>query len=440
MNDSKGAPRFLIVDDEVASRTKMKVVLSQFGACEDADNGKDAVILFKSALEAGRPFSAIALDLSMPEMDGSQALNLIRRIEAQRNMPEQDRVKVIIVTASSDRDSLVSCVQLGCDDYLIKPFNRETMIQKVLKLGFSPLQKTADSAVAAPGRVKADPRTEKVDIGLEVMRRFAQGEMDLPGPSPVYSRFLELVKKDADIHEIADALKKDVGLTVVLIGVSNSVYYRGVEENKTLAQALHRLGLEETKKYVTLICNRELYRSKGGQSSTEMEQLWTHSLACAFACEIVSKKLGLDFSEDIFTMGLLHDVGKYLLMDFISELQEKGMVDAKSDYEEIAGIVKNNHGRFGSVLFENWGFSEIYTQCALYHDNPAEMVTIPTEILVVHFANILVKNLGYGQEKDEAIDIAGAVSTRRLGITESQMERIRQDLAERMEQAQNIMG
>jgi putative nucleotidyltransferase with HDIG domain len=435
MANENTAPRFLIVDDEIASRTKMRAILSTFGVCEDVDNGKDAVESFKNALRYNRPFTIIALDINMPEMDGSGVLELIREEEAKRKTAPSDRVKVIMVTASSDRDSLVTCVQLGCDDYLIKPFTRETLSKKIIDLGFTPL----DEETLAEQQ-KSERRMERIDIGMEVMRRFAQGEMDLPRPSRIYSQFLDLVREEATIQDIADLLKKDVGLTVVLIGVSNSVYYRGVEENKTLAQALNRMGLEETKKYVTLICNREFYRTKSSLHKKTMERLWEHSLASAIAAEIVTNKLKLDFADDIFTMGLLHDVGKYVLINFVEELQEKGVADTDSSREDFGEVMNKYHGKFGAVLFDKWGFSDKYIQTAMYHDDLSGTKQVSRELLVIHFANILVKSMGYGQDEDEIPELDQAASTRHLGLTESQIEEIKAELAEKMEEAQMIMA
>ena len=435
MANGSTIPRFLIVDDEIASRTKMLAILSQFGACVDVDNGKAAVATFKTALEAKQPFTVIALDLTMPEMDGSGVLELIREEESKRHTDPKDRVKVIMVTASSDRDSLVTCVQLGCDDYLIKPFTRDILTKKITDLGYMPMDRQQAAEAAKPKR-----RMERIDVGMEVMRRFAQGEMDLPRPSRVYSQFLELVREEATIQEIAELLKKDVGLTVVLIGVSNSVYYRGVEENKTLAQALNRLGLEETKKYVTLICNRELYRTKSSKHQKIMERLWEHSLACAIAAEVVTSKLKFEFADDIFTMGLLHDVGKYVLINFVEELQEKGIADSEFDQGDFGEIMQKYHGKFGAVLFEKWGFSEKYIQTALYHDDLTKTKQVSRELLVIHFCNILVKSIGYGQDDCELPDLDNLASTRHLGLTRSQVEDIKVELAEKLDEAQSIMA
>jgi HD-like signal output (HDOD) protein len=74
------------------------------------------------------------------------------------------------------------------------------------------------------------------------------------------------------------------------------------------------------------------------------------------------------------------------------------------------------HGKFGAVLFDKWGFSDKYIQTAMYHDDLSGTKQVSRELLVIHFANILVKSMGYGQDEDEIPELDQAASTRHLGF------------------------
>jgi two-component system chemotaxis response regulator CheY len=71
----------------------------------------------------------------MPKMEGTEILCEIRKIEQQRNIPSEKRSRVIMVTAMADRDTVIACLHAGCDGYVIKPFNRTIMAQKLWELG-----------------------------------------------------------------------------------------------------------------------------------------------------------------------------------------------------------------------------------------------------------------------------------------------------------------
>ena len=70
----------------------------------------------------------------MPEMDGTEVVYKIREIEKENEVPEGKQVKILMVTSHSDKDTIVSCVQAGCDDFVVKPFDRETISEKIEKI------------------------------------------------------------------------------------------------------------------------------------------------------------------------------------------------------------------------------------------------------------------------------------------------------------------
>ncbi|MBZ0156194.1 MAG: response regulator [Alphaproteobacteria bacterium] len=125
--------RILIVEDEIASREKLRKILQDYGECCTVEGGWDAVIAFTDALQRGEPFSLITLDITMPDMDGKEIVRIIR--ERERHLPAGKRAKVVMATAHVDKDNLLGSVKAGCDDYIVKPFTRQIIEEKLRKLG-----------------------------------------------------------------------------------------------------------------------------------------------------------------------------------------------------------------------------------------------------------------------------------------------------------------
>ncbi len=128
--------KILIVDDELVSRKKMEKIMGNFGECEVAENGQWATAAFKTAYQSGTPFDLVTLDVEMPGKDGTEVLFELREIEEEFVVPRHLQAKVLMVTAHSDKDTVITSIQAGCDDYVVKPFNRETVVEKLNKLGF----------------------------------------------------------------------------------------------------------------------------------------------------------------------------------------------------------------------------------------------------------------------------------------------------------------
>ena len=126
--------KILVVDDELVSRKKMMKIVSDFGQCEGVINGKAAISAVKTALEEWKLYNLITLDISMPDISGTEVLTAIRKMEAERGLEPQEKAKILMVTSHSDMDTVKACVG-KCDGYVIKPFNKEVLVEKMKKIG-----------------------------------------------------------------------------------------------------------------------------------------------------------------------------------------------------------------------------------------------------------------------------------------------------------------
>lgn len=134
--------RILIVEDDSATRGLMQMMLSEYGSCDYAANGIEAVQAFSRAQEAGEPFDLVCLDIMMPEMDGLEALKQIREVEKAYDIDEARRVKVIMTTTASQQAKTMKAFHYGCDGYLLKPVSRDAIVTEMNKL---PLRRSSNA-------------------------------------------------------------------------------------------------------------------------------------------------------------------------------------------------------------------------------------------------------------------------------------------------------
>lgn len=115
----------------------MLKIMENIGECEEAKSGDDAIALFQKAIKEHRPFDLMTLDIGMPVKDGTETLFEIREYEQKNNGPKNLLLKILMVTAHSDKDTIITSVQAGCDGYIVKPFDRDTVIEKMINVGFT---------------------------------------------------------------------------------------------------------------------------------------------------------------------------------------------------------------------------------------------------------------------------------------------------------------
>jgi two-component system chemotaxis response regulator CheY len=115
--------RILLVEDDFTSRLVMQTFLSRYGDCHVAVNGLEAVQAFRAALEEGRPYQLICMDIMMPEMDGGEAVRQLRALEEARGILSTDGAKIIMTTAVNNLKEVARSFHDLCDAYLVKPID-----------------------------------------------------------------------------------------------------------------------------------------------------------------------------------------------------------------------------------------------------------------------------------------------------------------------------
>jgi CheY-like chemotaxis protein len=117
-------PTILIIENEVSNRLLIERVLSTRGyRCLSASNGREALAILDI-----EPVDLILTDLSMPVLDGYRTTQLIRARPAMANVP------IVAVTAFALNDENEAALQIGCNEYLTKPFKPRQLLEVVDRL------------------------------------------------------------------------------------------------------------------------------------------------------------------------------------------------------------------------------------------------------------------------------------------------------------------
>jgi len=125
--------KFLIVDDFSTMRRIVRGLLKEMG-CNNAEEAEDGAVAL-GMLKAGR-FDFVVSDINMPNMNGFELLKAIKADETLKHLP------VLMVTAEARKEDIVLAAQSGASGYIVKPFTKATLEEKVQKI----LQKLAATA------------------------------------------------------------------------------------------------------------------------------------------------------------------------------------------------------------------------------------------------------------------------------------------------------
>lgn len=117
--------KFLIVDDFSTMRRIVRGLLKEMG-CNNADEAEDGAVALTMLKTAKYDF--VVSDINMPNMNGFDLLKAVKADPGLKHLP------VLMVTAEARKEDIVLAAQTGAAGYIVKPFTKATLEEKVQKI------------------------------------------------------------------------------------------------------------------------------------------------------------------------------------------------------------------------------------------------------------------------------------------------------------------
>jgi putative nucleotidyltransferase with HDIG domain len=242
------------------------------------------------------------------------------------------------------------------------------------------------------------PPTTLVDATFQERLFAAQ---DLPVLPQIHLQAMRVAADpNSNAGQLQDIIRHDASLASKILKVANSAYYGFRNRIDNLQTAVVMLGVDEL---MRLIATSSVLSSFNGENpSTEFEpQLyWTHSAAVGNVAGAMARKLKIPNAGDVYTGGLLHDIGKILLgsrfhLEYDVCLKYSIQHDVHIRFAE-SHILGLDHTQIGAHLAKNWGLPEQLVSIIRKHHTPHLERVYPIPVAIVHLANRICKRFGAG--------------------------------------------
>ena len=374
--------RILIAEDDFAIALALKTILKNNFNCDltVTSNGDEAWEKIKSS-----SFDLILSDWNMPFKTGCELLADVRNNDNTKDIP------FFMLTARADKNSVIDAVKSGVSGYIHKPFDRADLIKKI-----SDALQNMDSTQKPGNRQIVDQITTKLK----------SNDFALPALSDVAEKLTQMAENStASADEIAELFKNDPVIAARLVAISNTASYRGVRNCYSLEEAITRIGIKDTINYIWFFCNKGLFESKNKNFADILLKLRDHCLATAECARLVAKHLKQKNTNDYFYMGLMHDIGVVLVLEILKEISTHNPI---TDVDEINKVLQTLHHQFGTALVKRWNMSATLQTITQYHDDLSTAPEVTIELLVVHFANLYARHIGFNNSFNNAFNNAQA--------------------------------
>lgn len=271
----------------------------------------------------------------------------------------------------------------------------------------------------------------------EIIMQFREGKLVLPA-LPVIVRKVEKIISNPDFktRDLVEAVKQDATLSVKLLSVVNTAAFRGTGSITTVDSAVTRLGVTETRNIIHAIANRSVYAIRLSQLRSIMEKLWLHSLASAMCARELACLLEIKDTERYFLLGLVHDIGKPLLIKALSDIYNH---ESLPGADEILSGIQEVHTYMGSVILQRGTFRADAVHAAAYHEDELIAKKPETAVFVVNLANHLTRRIGCSLFSDTTA-FSSLPAAQRLGISDAACQQICTTVSRRMKEASPVFS
>ncbi len=179
---------------------------------------------------------------------------------------------------------------------------------------------------------------------------------------------------------------RDAAIVSRLLKTVNSVIYGIPRRISSPKEALLLLGLDAVRGFLLHLTVFDLMKET-------MLGLWEHSAGCAIASRLIARKKGIRDPESASICGLVHDLGKTILMIQRPDVYAKAMEDAKLRGASIRAMETEqfgvNHATAGSWLLKQWRFPRKFVEVMRYHHAPPRHSVIRTPAPKINSASEL---------------------------------------------------
>lgn len=261
--------------------------------------------------------------------------------------------------------------------------------------------------------------TEVITFIDMINEQLDSGKVPMPAFNTCAGRIQqEISKEDPDIRRVAKLIMQDQALTGQVLRIANSAFYRGLSEITTVDAAIKRLGMKEVANVVLLATQKTNFSSKDPFFKELLDTLWRHSVGCAIGSLWLAKRLNLmELTQEAFFAGLLHDMGKLLILTVIDHLQQEGKIDRRPTTEFINQVMRDLHPSKGHQLLAAWNLPQLYCEVVAKHHE--ERFDPKNHIMVmVRLANKTCNKMGIGLHVDESLMLMGTEEAGVLGLSD----------------------
>lgn len=258
---------------------------------------------------------------------------------------------------------------------------------------------------------------------------------NLPTLPEVANKLLRIINDPlTTAHDVANLISRDLSLTSKVLRLANSAFYGVPRTVATVHNAVVILGLKVINTMVFSITVVKMFPADGKHELFPRKKFWSHSVAVAVLAKLLAlrmRKFSLFDPEECFCAGLIHDVGRVVMDQYLHEDFVKVVNTASAEgltlLEAEQKVLGFDHTDVGDWLTARWELPNDLRMPILFHHRPMQATEAKEISGVVHLADALAHSMDFGMPKIKASPMPSLDFIASLGLAEEDIEGAREE-------------
>jgi HD-like signal output (HDOD) protein len=240
----------------------------------------------------------------------------------------------------------------------------------------------------------------------DFLEKFVGNDIALPEiPSIVYELNEVIANPLSSADQMAQVINKSPSMTALLLKIVNSSFYSLPSKVDRVSLAVTLIGTRELAALALGISVLSMFKNIP-RSLLNMRHFLQHSLACGTVSRLLAAQKNIRQTEQMFTAGLLHDIGRLILFIYFPD-ETLSVLRHALENSACLYMVENkrlgcHHARIGKYLLTRWRLPLILENTVCFHHDPEESPD-PVPAGIVHVADILANALGIGTSGERLV-------------------------------------
>ena len=242
----------------------------------------------------------------------------------------------------------------------------------------------------------------------------------------------ELIKTIADsssnASDLTEVIERDPPLAAKILQVSNSAFYSASSTINSLQRAVVILGFDTIKEIaVTASVVHHLFDQEI-ETDIDRKGLWIHSVGTAKASQLIAQEIRTEAPDKAYTVGLLHDIGKILLVLSFPERYSNIIRIADRKHCRILlaerKVLNIDHTMIGKILCDVWSLPDDISAAILYHHDPMEITKGSQKLArIVNLGDYMCRKAKIGNPGDTTLTEPSNATYAILGMSEDRIKK-----------------